>query len=480
MVTSPRLCYSFARDDEWQTARALRAVPHRLPPHRRRPHGALQLALGAQDRRHVRPPHRGHRSGAQHRTRAAQIIFDSHALARPRLGRGPRASAASTARTRRWSASPSTRSTPRSSSRERKAYRCYCTKEELDAQREALKAKDPKAQFRYPGTCRDRTDEPDQPYVVRFKTPHARARSRYVDKVFGEVDDARTSTQQDFVLLRSDGVPLYNFGAVVDDMTMEHHARRARPRSHDQHAAADHALRGASARSSPEFAHLPMMLAPSGEKLSKRHGAVSVGEYRDQGYAPDAVLNYLVRFGWSHGDQEVFSKDELVAGVRLGGVRARRREVRREEVPRHQPRAPRRPSGSCRATSTRRAPLPFLEKRGLDGVDARRREACALRRFASARTTFVEAADVLDFFFREPPVMDEKARRRSSSCQDAAPNLARLPRRAREGAPSGPRPRSRRACNAWLAEKRPRDEGRRPSPRASRSPGAPRARASSR
>jgi uncharacterized protein (DUF952 family) len=101
---------------------------------------------------------------------------------------------------------------------EKKAFRCYCTKEELDAQREALKAKDPKAQFRYPGTCRDRTDQPDKPFVVRFRTPTEGALT-YVDKVFGEVTTPNAA-QQDFVLLRSDGVPLYNFGAVVDDVTM--------------------------------------------------------------------------------------------------------------------------------------------------------------------------------------------------------------------------------------------------------------------
>jgi glutamyl-tRNA synthetase len=99
------------------------------------------------------------------------------------------------------------------------AYRCYCTKEELETQRAALRARDPRATFRYPGTCRERRDEPDLPFVVRFKVPQAGAVT-YVDKVFGEVTTPNTA-QQDFVLLRSDGVPLYNFGAVVDDITME-------------------------------------------------------------------------------------------------------------------------------------------------------------------------------------------------------------------------------------------------------------------
>jgi glutamyl-tRNA synthetase len=120
---------------------------------------------------------------------------------------------------------------------EGKAYRCYCTKEELDEQRQALKAKDPKAQFRYPGTCRDRKDQPDKPFVIRFKMPQGGSVT-YVDKVFGEVTTPN-GEQQDFVLVRSDGVPLYNFGAVVDDVTMEvtlvargrdRGARRAAPR----------------------------------------------------------------------------------------------------------------------------------------------------------------------------------------------------------------------------------------------------------
>src|SRR5262249_43393687 len=194
--------------------------------------------------------------------------------------------------------------------REKKAYRCYCTKAELDAQREELKKKDPKAQFIYPGTCRNRTDEPDLPYVVRFKTPTTGSIT-YTDNVFGEVTTPN-SAQQDFILLRRDGVPIYNFGAVVDDMTMEI-TLVARGRDHMVNTPPQIMLYEAFGAKIPEFAHLPMMLAPNGEKLSKRHGAVSVTEYRDQGYNPRAVLNYLARFGWSHGDQEVFSLDELIA-----------------------------------------------------------------------------------------------------------------------------------------------------------------------
>ena len=191
-----------------------------------------------------------------------------------------------------------------------KAYRCYCTKEELDAQRAALKARDPKASFRYPRTCRDRKDAPDLPFVVRFRMPDGGAVT-YVDKVFGGVTTPNAA-QQDFVLLRSDGVPLYNFGAVVDDFTMGI-TLVARGRDHMVNTPPQILLYEAFGASVPAFAHLPMMLAPSGEKLSKRHGAVSVTEYREKGYSPRAVLNYLARFGWSHGDQEVFSLEELVS-----------------------------------------------------------------------------------------------------------------------------------------------------------------------
>ncbi len=145
--------------------------------------------------------------------------------------------------------------------------------------------------------------------MVRFKVPET-GQVTYVDKVFGEVVTPNAA-QQDFVCLRSDGIPLYNFGAVVDDVTMGI-TLVARGRDHMVNTPLQLMLYEALGAKAPEMAHLPMMLAPNGEKLSKRHGAVSVTEYRDQGYSPDAVLNYLARFGWSHGDQEVFSLDEMI------------------------------------------------------------------------------------------------------------------------------------------------------------------------
>lgn len=286
-----------------------------------------------------------------------------------------------------------------------RAYRCYCTKEELDAQREALRKRDPKAPFKYPGTCRDRKDEPDLKHVVRFKAPREGSLT-YIDKVFGEVTTPNLETQ-DFVLLRSDGVPLYNFGAVVDDMTMGI-TLVARGRDHMINTPPQIMLYEALGAKVPEFAHLPMMLAPNGEKLSKRHGAVSVTEYRDKGYAPVAVLNYLARFGWSHGDQEIFSRDELInafswdaCGRGDGKFDEKKFLAINHEHLKTERLTP--------ASEYVERVLPFLEARGLQGVTTEG-VSRALYTVRERARTFVEAADMLDFFFREEPVMDDKAK----------------------------------------------------------------------
>ena len=304
--------------------------------------------------------------------------------------------------------------------REKKAFRCYCTKEELDAQREALKKQDPKAQFRYPGTCRDRKDEPGKPFVVRFRSPREGSVT-YVDKVFGEITTPNAA-QQDFVLLRTDGVPLYNFGAVVDDVTMNI-TLVARGRDHMVNTPPQINIYEALGVAPPEFAHLPMMLAQSGEKLSKRHGAVSVAEYREQGYAPNAVLNYLVRFGWSHGDQEIFSKDALVAafGWEACGRGDGKFDAKKFLAINH---AHLKDPTLVPDEEYVARVVPFLEKRGLSSLPAARvKEAVPLVR--ERATTFVDAADRLDFVFRTDPVMDDAAVAKFL-VPAAAPNLRAL------------------------------------------------------
>jgi glutamyl-tRNA synthetase len=190
---------------------------------------------------------------------------------------------------------------------EGKAFACYCTKEELDAGRKQAEAA--KVQFRYPGTCRHKPYDPSKPHVIRFRVPETGS-TGWNDLVKGRIETPH-DTLQDEVILRSDGVPLYNFGAVVDDVTMKINLV-ARGDDHVNNTARQILMYQALDYPVPHFAHLPMILGADKARLSKRHGATSVTAYRDMGFLPEAVVNYLVRLGWSHGDQEIFTLDELI------------------------------------------------------------------------------------------------------------------------------------------------------------------------
>lgn len=196
------------------------------------------------------------------------------------------------------------------------AYRCYCSREELAAMREEQRSRGLKP--RYDGRCRSGTAAvPGVNPVVRFKTPVGGS-VRVGDRIRGEVV-FENSELDDLVILRSDGIPTYNFSVVVDDADMgithvirgDDHLNNT-PRQINIMAVLD--LRP------PEYAHVPMILGPDGSRLSKRHGSVSVLEYREAGYLPEAVLNYMVRLGWSHGDQELFDVDEMVGAFSLEQV----------------------------------------------------------------------------------------------------------------------------------------------------------------
>ena len=190
-----------------------------------------------------------------------------------------------------------------------KAYYAYESKEEIEAMRNAAMAAGTKP--RYDGRARELNlayrDDPNR--VLRFKNPTSGS-VVFQDKVKGRVEWSNEELD-DLVLIRSDGYPTYNFAVVVDDIDMgitdvirgDDHVNNT-PRQVNIY----HAL-GAAV---PGFAHLPMILGPDGQKLSKRHGAVSVMQYRDDGFLPHALLNYLVRLGWSHGDQEIFSREQMI------------------------------------------------------------------------------------------------------------------------------------------------------------------------
>ncbi len=188
------------------------------------------------------------------------------------------------------------------------AYRCYCSKADLDGMREAQRAAGKKPM--YDGRCRHRDDCPDdQPYVIRFRSPDA-GDSIVNDLVLGPVSFPNAELD-DLILLRTDGSPTYNLAVVVDDAAMgiTHVVRGS---DHLNNTPRQIQLYQALALPIPQFAHIPLIHGPDGAKMSKRHGAVAITEYREQGYLPDAVNNYLARLGWSHGDEEVFSRDQLI------------------------------------------------------------------------------------------------------------------------------------------------------------------------
>ena len=189
------------------------------------------------------------------------------------------------------------------------AYYCYCTREELDALREEQKARKDKP--RYDGRYRDYAGPPRDGVepVVRFRNP-LNGEMVVDDLIHGRIVFQNTELD-DLIIARADGTPTYNFCVVVDDMDMGI-THVIRGDDHLNNTPRQINILKALGAPVPQYGHVPMILAPNGQKLSKRTGAASVMEYRDLGYLPEAVLNYLVRLGWSHGDQEVFSLDEMI------------------------------------------------------------------------------------------------------------------------------------------------------------------------
>jgi glutamyl-tRNA synthetase len=191
---------------------------------------------------------------------------------------------------------------------EGKAYRCFCSKERLETMRAEQDAK--KQKPRYDGFCRDKDlHYPDQPYVVRFKNP-SEGEVVVNDQVYGTIIFSNQELD-DLIIARTDGTPTYNFTVVVDDWDMEI-THVIRGDDHINNTPRQINILQALGAKVPIYAHVPMILGADGKRLSKRHGAVSVMSYHDAGYLPQALLNYLVRLGWSHGDQEIFTREEMI------------------------------------------------------------------------------------------------------------------------------------------------------------------------
>lgn len=187
------------------------------------------------------------------------------------------------------------------------AYRCYCSKERLETLREQQMAN--KEKPRYDGLCRDLPLQPGAPFVVRFRNP-TEGSVVFDDLVRGKVS-FENSELDDLIIARTDGTPTYNFTVVVDDWDMKI-THVIRGDDHVNNTPRQINILQALGATPPLYAHVPMILGSDGKRLSKRHGAQGVMEYRDMGFLPEALLNYLARLGWSHGDQEIFTMDELI------------------------------------------------------------------------------------------------------------------------------------------------------------------------
>jgi len=291
---------------------------------------------------------------------------------------------------------------------EGKAYRCYCSKEELDQMRAQQIARGEKP--RYDGRWRERADSPaGVAPVVRFKNPLEG--EVVVDDVVHGCVTFQNSELDDLIIARSDGTPTYNFCVVVDDMDMQiTHVIRGDDHLNNTPRQLNMLL--ALGNRPPVYAHLPMILGSDGAKLSKRHGAVSVLEYRDQGFLPEAVLNYLVRLGWSHGDQEFFSIEDMKSLFDIVDVNKSAAAFNVEKLAwlnqQHMMRAP-----AARIVPVLRW---HLEREGVQAADEAQLEQIVLAQRERAKTLLEMALNSV-FFFRAPVAYDERAVRKHVSAE---------------------------------------------------------------
>jgi glutamyl-tRNA synthetase len=297
------------------------------------------------------------------------------------------------------------------------AYRCDCSKARLEELREQQMANRQKP--RYDGHCRGRAVSPDAPHVIRFRNP-IDGDVVFEDLIRGRVSVANAELD-DLVIRRSDGSPTYNLSVVVDDHDMgithvirgDDHINNT-PRQINLLRALDWEV--------PQYGHVPMILGGDGARLSKRHGAVSVMQYLRNGYLPEALLNYLVRLGWSHGDQEVFSVDEMIRLFDLGGVNHAPATFDNEKLRwlNQQYIKDADPSRIAHLLGSHLGDLGIDPTEGPDlvaVVEAQRERA----------STLVELAEISTFYFRDFGAFDEKAAAKAFKGEaDSALDAARV------------------------------------------------------
>ncbi len=279
------------------------------------------------------------------------------------------------------------------------AYYCDCSQQAVEEMRKAGMAADGKA--KYDGTCREKGLSRTPGSVVRFKVPQFG--TTVVEDVVKRNIVFQNSDIEDFVVQRSDGTPIYNLAVVVDDITMGINTI-IRGDDHVSNTPKQILLYKALGAAVPTFAHVPMVLGNDRTRLSKRHGAMSVTAYREMGYLPDALINYLVRLGWSHGDQEFFTRDELIEKFSLENIGRSAGVFDPEKLL------------ALNADHIQAAPpeklaeplLPFLKEKAVaaenDGFLSK-----VIHTLNKRSKTLVEMAAGAAFYFGEKVVFDEKA-----------------------------------------------------------------------
>ena len=280
-----------------------------------------------------------------------------------------------------------------------KAYKCFCTAEELEVRRqEALKQGKPP---RYDGRCRDAKENPDKPFAIRFKSSQTGV-TLVKDHIKGSVA-FENSEIDDLIILRSDSTPTYNLCVVVDDATMNI-THVIRGDDHLNNTPKQILLYEAFNYPIPEFAHVPMILGSDKTRLSKRHGATSVMAYKEMGYLPYALVNYLARLGWSCGDEEIFSMAELIEKFSLENVGKSSGVFNPEKLlwlNAHYIK-------ETKADDISKLIIPFLEAKGLKVQDDEKLKM-AVQTLQERSKTLVEMADDAEFYFKDEIVYDEKA-----------------------------------------------------------------------
>ena len=283
------------------------------------------------------------------------------------------------------------------------AYRCNCPKERLDDLREDQMKR--KEKPRYDGHCRGQAISPDEPHVIRFNNP-PEGTVVVDDKVRGKVV-FQNEELDDLIIRRTDGSPTYNLTVVVDDLDMGI-TDVIRGDDHLNNTPRQINILRALGHEPPRYAHVPMILGDDGSRLSKRHGAVSVMEYRNQGVLPEALLNYLVRLGWSHGDQEIFSLDEMVELFDINDVNKaasafntdklhwlNQHYIKEED-----------PARIARLLSPHMGDLGIDPADGPDLVEV-------VRAQQERAKTLVEMAEISEFFYRDFEQYDDKAAKKN-------------------------------------------------------------------